>query len=205
MVTFTSNILTDPFKSQIGVKQGDVLIPNIFKIFLNDFGTLIDKSEIGAKLSNKTIGCLLFGDDLVLISDSKQGLQKQLDILDTYCKDWCLTVNINKTKIIIFNKTGRLIKDNFILDGQEIDCITRYMYLGIIISASGKYGEARKILYNNALKGSFKLMKDLSGLNPSIHAIVHLFDHTITPIALYGSEIWGILNMSEKEKKIRNL
>ena len=46
------------------------------------------------------------------------------------------------------------------------------------------------------LKGSFKLMKDLSGLNPSIHTIVHLFDDTITPIALslYGSEIWGILN-----------
>jgi uncharacterized protein YmfQ (DUF2313 family) len=85
---------------------------------------------------------------LVLISDSKQGLKKQLDILDTYCKDWCLTVNINKTKIIIFNKTGRLIKDNFILDGQEIECITRYKYLGIIILASGTFGEARKILYN---------------------------------------------------------
>jgi hypothetical protein len=67
----------------------------------HDFGTLIDKSEIGAKLSNKTIGCLLYGDDLVLISDSKQRLQKQLDILDIYCKDWCLTLNINKTKIII--------------------------------------------------------------------------------------------------------
>jgi hypothetical protein len=74
--------------------------------------------------------------------------------------------------------------------------------LGIIISASGKFGEARKILYNKALKGSFKLMKDLSGLNPSIPTI-DLFDHyTITPIALYGSEIWGILNMSEKQTKI---
>ena len=80
------NKLTDPFKSQLGVKQGDVLSPNIFKIFLNDFGTLIDKSEIGAKLSNKTIGCLLYADDLGLISDSKQGLQKQLDIFDTYSK-----------------------------------------------------------------------------------------------------------------------
>jgi hypothetical protein len=80
------NKLTDPFKSQLVVKQGDVLSPNIFKIFLNDFGTLIDKSEIGAKLSNKTIGCLLYADDLGLISDSKQGLQKQLDIFDTYSK-----------------------------------------------------------------------------------------------------------------------
>ena len=97
------NKLTDPLKSQLGVKQGDILSPNIFKIILNDFGTLIDKSEIGTKLSNKSIGCLLYADDLVLISESKQGLQKQLDILDTYCKDWCLTVNINKTKIIIFN------------------------------------------------------------------------------------------------------
>ena len=80
------NKLTDTFKSQLGVKQGVVLTPNIFKICLNDFGTLIDKSEIGAKLSNKTIGCLLYADDLGLISDSKQGLQKQLDIFDTYSK-----------------------------------------------------------------------------------------------------------------------
>ena len=48
-------------------------------------------------------------------------------------------------------------------------------------------------------------MKDLSGLNPSIHTIVHLFDYTITPIALYGSEIWGILNMSEKQKNQKSM
>jgi hypothetical protein len=48
-------------------------------------------------------------------------------------------------------------------------------------------------------------MKDLSGLNPSIHTIVHLFDHTITPIALYGSEIWGILNMSEKNNNQKSM
>ena len=70
------------------------------------------------------------------------------------------------------------------------------------MSASGIFRDAKNTLYNKALKASFKLRKDLSGLNPSIHTQLHLFDHTVKPIVLYGSEIWGTLNLSDKQKKL---
>ena len=82
------------------------LSPNIFKKCLNDLNISIESSGIGATLLNKNIGCLLYADDLVLISHSKNGWQKQLNILNEYCTEWCLSVNISKTKVIIFNKTG---------------------------------------------------------------------------------------------------
>ena len=56
--------LTQPFKSDIGFRQGDV-----FKIVLNDLNISIESSGIGVTLLNKNIGCLLYADDLVLISD----------------------------------------------------------------------------------------------------------------------------------------
>jgi hypothetical protein len=53
----------------------------------------------------------MYADDIILLSKSAKGLQEKLDIhvLNTYCKDWCLTVNTSKTKILIFNKAGRLL------------------------------------------------------------------------------------------------
>jgi hypothetical protein len=44
------------------------------------------------------------------LSESAKGLQKSLDILKTYCDKWNLKVNIGKTKVIVFNKSGRILK-----------------------------------------------------------------------------------------------
>ena len=92
--------LTEPFTSSLGVRQGDVLSPNIFKLFLNDFSDIIENSNDSVYLQDKKMSCLLYADDLILISDSEQGLQDGLNILHKYCKDWCMKININKTKVI---------------------------------------------------------------------------------------------------------
>ena len=47
---------------------------------------------------------LLYADDIVIFSESENGLQKGLDILNEYCQRWKLSVNPNKSKIIIFRK-----------------------------------------------------------------------------------------------------
>ena len=73
--------LTDPFTPKIGVRQGDVLSPNIFKIFINDFSTILEKYPVN--LAGKKITSLLYVDDLVLISNSAEGLQHKLDIVQT--------------------------------------------------------------------------------------------------------------------------
>ena len=58
----------------------------------------------------------MYADDIILLSSSARGLQRKLDILNQYSKEWCLRVNTNKTKIITFNKAGKLLNFDFILD-----------------------------------------------------------------------------------------
>jgi len=62
-----------------------------------------------------------------------------LNILEKYCKDRCLEFNINKTKAIIFNKTGRLFVDKFVIGEEAIECVKQYKYLGIVLSNTGKF------------------------------------------------------------------
>lgn len=45
----------------------------------------------------------MYADDMVLLSPTAEGLQENLNLLNTYCKDWCRKVNAQKTKVIVFN------------------------------------------------------------------------------------------------------
>ena len=56
----------------------------------------------------------MYADDVVILSESALGLQEKLKKLEAYCADWCLNVNIDKTKVMVFNKAGRVIKSNFV-------------------------------------------------------------------------------------------
>ena len=67
--------------------------------------------HINANQSKAQVGNgVMFADDLVLISQSKQGLQNALNKLQRYCDKWCLKINVDKTKVMIFNKQGRTLK-----------------------------------------------------------------------------------------------
>ena len=88
----------------LGVKQGDNLSPTLFNIFIDDFHSdLIKFSTSPPDLNNVPVNHLFFADDLILLSTNKEGLQKSLDCLSRYCSKWNLTVNLNKTNVMIFS------------------------------------------------------------------------------------------------------
>ena len=111
------NGMTDEFSSEIGVRHGDTLSPNLFKIFINDIVDAFDKDCDGATLGKYQLNCLMYAADVILISESERGLQNCLKKLEDYCDMWCLDININKTKTIIFNKSGKLLNYNFNFNG----------------------------------------------------------------------------------------
>lgn len=73
------------------------------------------------------------------------------------------------------------------------------------MSSCGSFKEARSDLYNKALKASFKLFKDLTSTQPSIKTFLHLFDHMVKPIALYGCEIYTLTLTSRIQEKDKHL
>ena len=189
-----NNNITPHFMSQLGVRQGDVMSPNLFKIFINDLPKYFTNLGNTVEINNKKVDCLMYADDIVLLSTTASGLQSRLDQLHCFCNEWCLQVNTSKTKVMIFNNSGRLLKSNFSFDNKYLDVVKNYKYLGITFSPNGLFHQAKSDLYNKAMKASFKLQKSLSSCNPSVKTFLHLFDHTIKPIVLYGCEIWGMFN-----------
>ena len=91
----------------------------------------------------------------------------------------------------MFNKSGKFLKPTLYYKGKKINCVQNYKYPGIIFQSSGVFTMARKDLAQRASKAVFKLIKSFNNTPPKITTCLHLFDHTVKPILLYGSEIWG--------------
>lgn len=124
--------------------------------------------------------------------------------MSDYCDKYCLTVNLKKTKIVVFCKNSSKSVQTFLYKNHVIERETTYKYLGIVFSSSGTFTNCLHDLYKRALKAYFKLFKSFGNIKPSVHTLIHLFDHTIKPILLYACEIWGTINTDVNSTKHPN-
>lgn len=189
---------TNFFKSNIGVRQGDNLSPCLFNIFLNDLPTYFDHTCDQIQLGSHPLSILMYADDVVLLSTSKKGLQNCVNKLFKFTSEWKLTVNTNKTKVLVFNKGGRKKDIKILLGNDVLECVQNYTYLGVNFTASGSFEKAKKELHKKGMKALFKLRKTFMQELPKPNTLMHIYSHTIQPILLYGSEIWGYIPVKKQ-------
>ena len=188
----TSAGLSPPFGMSQGVRQGEVLSPTLFNLYINDLPHAITKGSCDlVNLGGESILCLMYADDIVLLSTSRVGLQKSLNNLYNYCNDWKLKVNMSKTKAIIFNKSGRLMSQKLDFGQTTVECVKSYKYLGIDFDNRGSFTSAVENLRIKAMKACFKLKTIIGSNNLSPKVALGLFNTLVKPIALYGCEVWG--------------
>ena len=78
---------------------------------------------------------LLYADDLAMVATSPEGLQAQLDLLHAYAAKWKLTVNIDKTKAVIFRQSStNQVYPPPIYNGASIELVESFKYLGVVIT-----------------------------------------------------------------------
>ena len=193
------------FSSDIGVRQGENLSPLLFSLFLNDLNDYFTIHNIEDCIDLPVpdhiqnmqtflkLFILLYADDTVLLSESSQGLQNALNTYAQYCDTWKLTVNIQKTKILIFSK-GRPGSTNFTFQGNQLETVNEYKYLGILFSRTGSFNRCKLHIANQATRAMYSLLRNANRLSLPVDLQIDLFNKTIKPILLYGSEIWGYGN-----------
>ena len=73
----------------------------------------------------------------------------------------------------------------------------------VYLSSSGSSAEAKEDLYKRGLKALLKFKKSFNLYKPKIKTLLHIFDHTVKPVLLYGSEVWGtsMVNKINKEER----
>ena len=124
--------LCQPFLTSVGVLQGEVNSPLLFNLFVNKISEIFDQSCDPVQINRTDQSFLLWADDLVVFSQSAAGLQSAIDEVSAFYASLGLQINKSKTKILIFNKSGKVLKNyRFFLADDQLEVSDSYQYLGV--------------------------------------------------------------------------
>ena len=153
-----------PLPSKLGVKQGCNLSPLLFNLFVNDIHAIFDETCAPVDLNNWKISSLSFADDLVILSESPEGLENSIACLESYCNCWGLKVNASKYKVVVFNKrfNNKIKNLKFSIDNNQIELSKSYCYLGVEMSCSGSFQQATESLRKKALRALHSIYSSIN-------------------------------------------
>ena len=139
--------------------KGNVCPLFLFSMYLNDFeNEFVTKGVDGLDIGMLKLYLLLYADDILIYSNTSDGLQRGLNVLSDCCNKWKLTSNVDKTNIMVFRKGGNLPRKlDFMFEGKKIEIVKKFVYLGITFTTGGYFNETHKTLSGQALKAIFKL------------------------------------------------
>ena len=193
--------LVEPFETTVGVKQGCVFSPILFNLYINKICSIFDQSCDPVQLNNMNLNCLLWADDLFLVSKTARGLQNSINKMHQFYSSVGLEVNIKKTKVMVFNKSGRKLENifEFKLDGKCLEITDEYQYLGLKLRPSGSFSLAVQELNDKASRAWFGISNIVfKNKRMQIDRIFTLFDSLVTPVATYCSPLWLPFNIPTK-------
>ena len=182
------------FTSSAGVFQGESLSPFLFSMYLNDLDTFLKNSEdVGVQLDHFLLTIIMFADDMVLFSTSRQGLQNALNALSKYCSLWGMTVNTSKTKCVAFKNGGKIAKaDQWTYENTPLETVNKFKYLGFVLSSSGKFAQSIASLADQGRSALFNMKTALNCYaDLDIKTKLKLFNCFISPVIENACEVWG--------------
>ena len=135
-----NNTLSPSFKVSNVVRQGGILSPRLFSVYIDDLSKALSKANIGCHLYSVCTNHLFYADDSVLLAPSPVALNQLLDICEKYSQDFEITYNATKT-VCMFVRPKHMnhIKPvKQFLYGSELNWVDAYKYLGCFITSDLK-------------------------------------------------------------------
>lgn len=191
------NEYSSSFDIKTGVRQGDIISPTLFNIALEGALKELKKTDYGIKIGNK-ISALAFADDVVLLSETREELQKMLEILKRETRTMGLKINDNKTKLVRFGR-GTENEEDITEIEQQYEQVETFKYLGVIVSSQSEEHIEIKNRINLASRSLHALNKLLSTRLLSHRTKLKIYKTIIRPVLLYGAETWTLDKNTEKK------
>lgn len=185
--------LTEPFEVNSGVKQGCILSPTIFLITMD---LVMREAMFGAKTGlqwklMQYLEDLDFADDVCVISQSYNNMQEKLNRMQERGARAGMKINCKKTKEMRIN--SKIDPDRrFQINGEEIETVTEFQYLGSIVTEDGGAGTDVKSRIKKANFAFIQLYAIWKARDISTKTKLRIFRSNVKAVLLYGCETWKV-------------
>ncbi|KAI0240103.1 hypothetical protein LSAT2_009185 [Lamellibrachia satsuma] len=197
-VTFNSSI-GDWFRTTVGVRQGCLLSPTLFNIFLERIMTdALENHQGTVSIGGRTITNLRFADDIDGLAGDEQELVNLVEHLEKTSSSYGMEISAEKTKLMTNSTQG--ISTEVKVNGQRLEAVTSFRYLGSIITDEGSKPEilARIAQTTAALTRLKPLWNDR---NITVSSKIRLMHSLVMSIFLYACETWTL--SADLQKRIQ--
>ena len=194
-VQIASNINTPWFHTPIGVRQGDVMSPTMFAIYINDLiHGLKTVKNCGIDINGEKICAFLYADDLVLVSNDEESLQSMLNTMQKWCSKWRLLINDSKSNVIHFRKArSKRSEHRFTFGKVNLEYVNCYKYLGLPLYENMDFQKTAKMLADSACRAMGALISKFKSCKfMKYKTYTKLFNTLVCPITDYCAGIWGL-------------
>ncbi|XP_075150786.1 uncharacterized protein LOC142224894 [Haematobia irritans] len=199
IAVWTGEEISEYFQTFSGVKQGCILSPLLFALYIND---LHDYLVGGLDINGKNLRILLYADDIVIVADEIEVMQQMINNLYKYCKLWSMEINMNKSKVMVFRNGGRLSeREKWYLNGQQIETVAEYNYLGVIFTPKlsfKKHVQCRISQSKRAINMTWKNFLNKNYI--SLDTKWKLYLAICNSIKSYAAQLWGYEHFEEVDK-----
>ena len=145
------NKQSDEFSVTSGLRQGCVLTPLLFSLYINALVDTLKKHDCGIQCGNDIIPGLPFANDTALLAPDEEGLIRSLNCMVQWCAEWGVKINVAKCGIMhMRKKTVERSNLKFVIDGEEVPVVSSYKYLGCIVD---EFLEMKEMIEDKAMAG----------------------------------------------------
>ena len=92
--------LSDPFEAKTGLRQGCVLSPLLFSLYINGVVKKLREAKVGVRCGEEQVPALMFPDDMVILGEGEEELRKGLGVHEELCSEWAMKVNADKCGVM---------------------------------------------------------------------------------------------------------
>lgn len=186
-------ILTEPFPTETGVRQGCILSPLLFLIIMDE---VMRKTVNGKRRGitwnlTETLEDLEYADDACMISHNFQQLRDKMEALQIESSKMGLKINKQKTKLMRVNVQN---KNDLQCEEEVIEQVNSFNYLGAKLTSDG--GSLKDVEHRiNKARGAFSSMNKIwRAKNIKINTKLKVYNTTVKPVLMYGCESWCVTN-----------
>ena len=199
---------TEWFDLSTGVRQGCVMSPILFSLFINGLAREINEKGKGVDVGGRRVRLLMYADDIVLLAESARDLQNMLDVVTAYSRRWRFRLNPKKGKseVMIFGKKPRNKDRKWWLADEEIGETCMYKYLGIELRSGLSFKHYKEKIVTEARKRmmlvwAMGMREGMLGVKDCVRA----WQALVRPVLEYGAVVWGDVKWEQAEQVQREM
>ncbi len=132
------NTFSSGFKVQNGVRQGGILSPLFFNIYVDYLSQELDSLKVGCYINKQCVNHLFYADDAVLLAPTVGGLQRLIDACAEFATVHDISYNFKKTLCVPFvpKVLGELHIPSVYLGQHSLRWVNEHKYLGFRLTSN---------------------------------------------------------------------